>query len=229
MRGLFALASKDDVMPRPSNPLSLVRTQTDSFPFPGWDVNFAPYRWFYLGNFKEILSGVNIWTGSQIKIGSSYAIPNVPQSWTNVFQHGNWDSLSYVQIKNAMSTAPMRFDKACLCILSVEYFARMFREINDIYGVAEIRPAIFKVDNLREAMTAMTEKQRDYLCLSISQSRRLIDDMASGCPVTEHTAINVVNTLREMGFHYVYIRMITDRTDKGRQRFKSPSAFEVIF
>lgn len=233
-------------MTRPIDPLTLIYPPNPGLP-PEWEGNFAGYKWFYAAGWREV------WIRSKLSVDTvkqyrRTAVRNAPATWKKTWSKGEWGSLSGPQVDHAAERRPMRYDKACLAILTLELAmqgedsvkAQMGESI-DIYDYISLRPAVFKIDgfdaHLLSKICSDTRKINglsliDALRISVLypyNDLRVFERLIEGYSVTEYFAESAVKFLDANGYHGLKVRQIRDRTDGGCMvKRKKPNQDEAV-
>jgi len=220
---------------RPTSCLDLLDFPRDQFgfPFPGWEIEFGIYQWFYVSGVRSLLSSARALNRTFVYQSMPKAIRNVPALWKEEFWPGDWDDLAKLQISRVLGGRPVRFDKACIALLCIEYALKEIGSLRGydgtfgLYNNARIAPAFFIVDRLDAVLVnrSLTREAAVYL----GQSTSFVERSARGrSAMTYGTASKMVEFCSSKGFPQCSVRMLMDRTDRGRMVSKTPNPDEAV-
>jgi hypothetical protein len=133
----------------------------DDFEWSTYVREFAPYRWTYIAGFAELISLLHT-TEPEFSDVSSVVdyltglrlsgVRRVPNAWKQSFTGGYWSNCGADQIELACSGAPLRFDRACQAIKTLEFaFSKATMPVPqnlNIYNFIRLRPAIYVLEDM---------------------------------------------------------------------------------
>lgn len=228
-------------MDLPASPFELVHP-AGCLPFSGWDYEFAPYRWFYIRGFAEAFRQVQIAAVRNLQSTPSAqtlqqyratGIRALPIGWRDVFPAGEWSFLSGPQIHSAVTSEPMRFDKVCLTILTLQACAEQIEKTKTIWKQLEIAPAIFKIDGFDELFWQRLQ-HRDGIINELRQAadqphKNFFAQLAKGAPCTYRPLEQMLIVLGKEGLGSgLSIQQLHARRELRRGEAKSPNKLERV-
>lgn len=119
-----------------------------------WQVEFGPYKWFYLEGLKELHEDTET---NPLKHGDfldllKNPLELIPESWSDLCPSCSWDrnQLALQQVKNAISphkkkTNALTFDTACFVAAVYHHFYSNKRIEENPLEKLKIRPAFFRL------------------------------------------------------------------------------------
>jgi hypothetical protein len=205
-----------------------IPSQEFRFPFPGWEDEFAPYKYFYIRGARAFLNENRIY-----KIDAHKRAP-VPPELSRAVPRGDWHQLSQLQVSRILKGSNSRFDKIALFMLAIEaaVVAKYGLE-GSLYEAVYISPAIFVVQDLEQILrVARRQELIKESSSAIKQSENFVSLSARmGYPMTYESAVALSDFLRTRGID-CSVRMLFDRSDRGRgtssRRLKNPNEFEMV-
>ena len=251
-------------MSAPTDILALLDDrQGDDFQTKPYFEHFAPYFYTYivgfgalvdtlvaaaeLPNFKSVLRYVS---GQ-----SELAACRIPPAWKQSFTSKEWDGCTEAQITKAFQGEPLRLDKACLAIKSLELAfagaAPTFANSNDIYASVCLRPAIYVLRGLEADEVAFLKAKRlnpenqilhcelakrisaqsheKPAATVLKRAKSFLSETADGYPISYPNARLIRDFFRQQDRNHISITAIEDRTDGGKLVQKRCNGFESAF
>jgi hypothetical protein len=240
---------------QPGDSFELLDKRGEHFHAADYAREFGPFLWTYVvgfGAFVETLllvePGIQSLRAARdfVKAFRVPAAALVPEGWKTRFPDGDWATCNATQIGRACEAQPVRFDKACQAVKTLELaFARASSPILhgiDIYRFIQLRPAIFVLRDLDDKGRALLRRNnltpeeqtlfdglvqrlcpadgRDEELNRREKAKAFLFQAADGYAMTWVNAKAIKKYLREGGVSLVRIEILTDRTDKGRMTGK---------
>jgi hypothetical protein len=236
----------------PADILSILDAQGEDFQPEVYLEHFAPYHWTYVAGYGALLDELLVAESGfrDIKAVVDYvkgqrgrAIGLVPKSWRERFPRGSWEDCNGSQILKASGGQPMRLDKVCQGIKSLEFAFTgavnpSLREL-DIYQFIRLRPAIYVLRDLDAKQKSLLQATRlnvvdemiykaliEKVCAVrkraptddiVKQARSFLALAADGYATTWNNAQFIRRCLKEVGYGHVVVEVMQGRTDGGRK------------
>jgi hypothetical protein len=212
---------------------------------------FAPYLWTYIAGYPLLVESFYLVEPgfSNVRAAKDYikglrtrAVGLISQGWRTRFPSGDWSGCNAMQIEQACNGNPLRLDKACLALKSLELAfskaeAPELRNL-DFYKFVQLRPAIFTLRELddkgrallrRNNLTPSEQVQYETLVRRLcppdgrdeeldrpEKAKTFLSQAADGYGMTWINAKLIKKYLVEVNAGLVRVGILTDRTDQGR-------------
>lgn len=224
-------------MPAPKDLKKLIDPKFNYFP--GWDIEFGQFRYFYVAGYVELMTDLGLKPrGSEVDVIKKECKDirrKVPEEWGAVFSledfKDDWDKMSPTQINHCVKMKPMKLPKAAMaCICLERALRKKLGHDGDIYHLLQIRPALYRIDGLDAVFKQHIESEngisRDDLFRHTKQNKlALFREMADGYTVTHQTARLLLEFLKSNegvigseAISKLHIETIDDRKDAPEKR-----------
>ncbi|TXG96743.1 MAG: hypothetical protein E6R08_08665 [Nevskiaceae bacterium] len=238
-------------MHEPSDIFDLLAEQGDHFDQSAYLANFAPYFYTYVVGYRTLVQKLLVAEDAfrnpksalrYVSGQSELAIGRIPPSWKSRFESRDWNECSEAPILKAYAGEPLRLDKACLAIKSLQLaFAGAvpaYAAQHDLYAELRLSPAIYVLRDiqapekevLQPSRTKSASPQHAKLLKSIcansserqdaaliNKAKSCIAMVADGYPTTYASARFIRDFfLSEIKCDHLSIVPIPDRTDGGK-------------
>lgn len=237
--------------------------QGDDFQSKLYLEHFAPYLYTYIAGYAALVDAMVAATEFRnhksvlryVSGQSEFAACCIPSAWKDAFDSKEWDGCTEAQVTKAYNGEPLRLDKACLAIKSLElaFLGALpsFITEGEFYLSICLRPAVYVLRGLEPDEVALLkarrlkpENQKLHCDLAkrvsaqsdeksatglIKRAKSFLSVTADGYPVTYSNARLIRDFFLEQGCVHISITAIEDRTDGGNLAHKRCNEFEALF